>query len=89
VLNKKTFLAIEPQIVGPQLSDTRGRSNTSFVTNVVLTSKEVLKGMDLQVGVYNLFGQYARLPHTSQFDQSQPWLRYPGTTVLFSVTYRF
>jgi iron complex outermembrane receptor protein len=89
VINGRTFLALETQMVGPQLSDTGASSNASFITNFVVTSKNVWKGVDLQVGIYNLFGDAARIPHTSSADQAEPWLRQPGLSVLFSLTYRF
>ena len=89
VLNKRTFLAAESQMVGPMLSDTGESSNTTFITNIVLTSKNVWKGIDVQIGVYNLFGEAARIPHTSHWDQSQPWLRQPGTLAMLSFIYRF
>ena len=89
VLNKRTFLAAESQMVGPMLSDTGESSNTTFITNVVLTSKNVWKGIDVQIGVYNIFGEAARIPHTSHWDQSQPWQRQPGTLAMLSFIYRF
>lgn len=89
VINERTFLAAEAQIVGSMLADEGSRSRPSYVTNVVLTSKEVLKGLDLQIGVYNIFGQCAEIPRSSPADQSQLWLRHPGLLVMGGFTYRF
>ena len=86
---KRTFLALETQLVGPQLADTGDKSNITYITNIVLTSKNVWRGMDVQVGLYNLFGETALIPRTSVWDQSQPWLREPGPLLMLSVTYRF
>jgi outer membrane receptor protein involved in Fe transport len=89
VFNKRTFLAIETQMVGPMHSDTGQLSQPTFLTNIVLTSKNVWKGLDVQVGVYNLFGDSALVPRASPFTQSQPWLRPPGVLAMVSLTYRF
>jgi len=80
---------VDPQIVGPMKSDLGQYTNPSFITNVVLTSKDVVKGVDLQLGVYNLFSEFARLPRNDESDHYQPTLNYPHTQFLFSVTWRF
>jgi outer membrane receptor for ferrienterochelin and colicins len=89
VINERTFLAIEPQIVGPQKSDTGAYTSPTFITNVVLTSKNVIDRVDLQLGVYNIFGEWARLPRSSSYDFYQPTVNYPTTQVIFSMTGRF
>jgi outer membrane receptor for ferrienterochelin and colicins len=89
IINERTFLAIEPQIVGPQKSDLGRYTSPTFITNVVLTSKDVTQGLDLQLGVYNIFGEWARLPHSSSWDYYQPTLNYPTTQFIFSMTGRF
>ena len=89
VINARTFLSVDPQIVGPMKSDLDQYTNPSFITNVVLTSKDVVKGVDLQLGVYNLFSEFARLPRNDESDHYQPTLDYPHTQFLFSVTLRF
>jgi iron complex outermembrane receptor protein len=89
VFNRKTFLAVEPQVVGPMRTDFGASTNPTFVTNLVLTSRDVFEGVDVQVGVYNLFGDAARLPRNSPFDHSQPSLNYPEPLFLASLTYRF
>ncbi len=89
VINKQTFLSLETQMVGPMLSDLGANSNPSFLTNIVLTSRRVYKGLDLQVGVYNLFGNSARVPRDAPWNQNQPWLREPGVLAMVSLTYHF
>jgi outer membrane receptor protein involved in Fe transport len=89
ILNRRTFIAIEPQIVGPQKSDLGQYTSPTFITNVVLTSRDILPGLEVQAGVYNLFGELARLPHNSVADHFQPTLNYPRTQFLVSLTYRF
>jgi len=89
VLNNRTFLSIAPQVVGPQNSDADVVTHPTFITNIVLTAREVRKGLDLQLGLYNLFGNIARIPRDSQFDQFQPTLRYPYPQLLASATYKF
>jgi hypothetical protein len=55
----------------------------------VLTSRDVFKNCDLQVGVYNLFGDSARVPRYGPTIHSQPFLNAPEPTFLVSLTYRF
>ncbi len=62
IFNKKTFLAIEPQVVGPMRSDDIEPTDATFITNIILTSREIAPGMDLQLGAYNLFSHSARMP---------------------------
>jgi iron complex outermembrane receptor protein len=89
VLNRRTFLAIEPQIIGPQKNDLGQFTQTTFLTNIVLTSREVAKGLDLQIGAYDIFSNGARMPRDSAFNQVQPTLNYPSTKYMASLTYRF
>jgi iron complex outermembrane receptor protein len=86
---KRTFLSIEPQMLGPMVSDTGVRNEATFLTNVVLTSKNIWRGLDIQVGVYNLFGNAARYPRPSVWNQYEPYIPAPGVQVLLSATYRF
>lgn len=89
VLNPRTFLAIEPQVVGPQKNDLGTYVHTTFLTNIVLTSKEIAKGWDFQIGAYNIFANDARMPRDSAYNQFQPTLNYPSTQFLASFTYHF
>lgn len=89
VINDRTFLSVAPQVVGPMNSDADVVTHPTFITNIILTAREVKKGLDLQLGLYNLFGNIARLPRDDQFDQFQPTLRYPYPQLLASATYRF
>jgi iron complex outermembrane receptor protein len=89
VFGKKTFLAIEPQIVGRMKNDLGEYTDPTFVTNVVLTSRDLFRNVDFQIGVFNLFGDVARLPRDNEFNQNQPFLRYPGWELMASLTYRF
>jgi outer membrane receptor protein involved in Fe transport len=89
IWRKNTFLAIEPQVVGPMKSDLGQSTQPTYLTNVVLTSKDILKDWTFQVGAYGLFAHNARMPHDASFEQYQPTLNYPSTQYLFSATYRF
>jgi outer membrane receptor protein involved in Fe transport len=71
------------------LSDTGIRNEATFLTNVVLTSKKIWRGMDVQVGVYNLFGNSAKYPQPSTWNQYEPYIPAPGVVALVSLTYRF
>jgi outer membrane receptor for ferrienterochelin and colicin len=89
IINPRTFLAIEPQIIGPQRNDQFIYTHTTFLTNIVLTSKDVINGLDLQVGAYDIFSNGARMPRDSAFNQVQSTLSYPTTKFLAGLTYRF
>ena len=89
IINGRTFIAVEPQIVGGMKSDLGESTQATYITNIVLTSREVVKGLDLQLGLYNLFGNYAQLPRDNAFDQFEPTLRYPYPQLLASATYKF
>ena len=91
VLNRNTFLALDTQLVGPMESDLGQSTDTSYVTNVILTSREFLgvEGLEFQAGVYNLFADDARLPHGDSFLHAQPTLNWPETRAMVGLTYRF
>jgi len=89
VFNERTFLSIAPQVVGGQTSDLGQVTHPTFITNIVLTARQVEKGLDVQIGLYNLFGNIAQIPRDNQFDQFQPTLRYPYPQLLASLTYKF
>jgi iron complex outermembrane receptor protein len=90
IINKNTFLAIEPQIVGPQKNDLNQYTNPTFITNVVLTSRDFLtKGLELQLGAYNLLGEYARMPRSDAATHFQPTLDAPTSQFMASLTYKF
>ena len=91
VINKRTFLSAETQFLGSMRSDRGSKSRPSYVTNIVLTTKDALdlKGLDLDIGVYNLFSELVEMPPSGVLDHSQPWLRHPGTMVFGGLRYRF
>ncbi|MFI5378279.1 MAG: TonB-dependent receptor plug domain-containing protein [Tepidisphaerales bacterium] len=91
VFNSRTFLAIEPQIVGPMTSDLGESTDPTFITNIVFTAREParVKGLEVQLGLYNLFANDARLPHNSVDIHYQPTLNYPETELMLNISYRF
>ncbi len=86
---QKLILSIEPQVVGRMKSDLNQFTQPSYITNVVLTSRDIVSGWDLQVGAYNLFSASARLPRDGAFNQVQPTLNYPEMRYMLSLTHRF
>jgi len=86
--NARTTLAVEPQAVGPMAAPSGDKSDPSFLTNVVLTARDVAKGLDVQVGVYNIFADDARLPASPGLNY-QPSLNQAPTQLLVALTYRF
>jgi outer membrane receptor protein involved in Fe transport len=89
VVSRNTYLALEPQVVGPMKNPDNTYTNPTFITNIVLTSDDLLKNFTFQAGVYNLFAHNARLPAGGPQEQVQPTITYPATEARVSVTYRF
>ena len=91
VLAPRTFLTAENQFVGSMRADEGSKSRPSYVTNLVLTRRDAfgVKGLDLNLGVYNLFGSQVEIPRNSPQDHSQLWLRHPGTWVVGGFRLRF
>ena len=87
----KSFFAIDTQVVGPMESDLGEKTDATFITNAVFTSRDVfgVRNLAFQVGAYNLFADNARLPHGDSFQHAQPTLNWPETRVLAGLTYRF
>lgn len=86
---KNTYLSVEPQIVAPMKSDLMVYTHPTFITNIVLTNRDSIKGWTFQTGVYNLFANYARLPRDGAFDQYESTVDYPATEFLVSATRKF
>jgi iron complex outermembrane receptor protein len=89
IISRNTFLALEPQIVGPMKDPTGQFTQPTYLTNIVLTSDDLIKNWTFQAGVYNLFAHNARLPAGGPEEQVQPTITYPATEVRVSVTCRF
>ncbi len=89
VFNRNNTIAIEPQIISGMKSDLGDYTSPTFITNIVFTSRELRKGLDFQLGFYNLFGNYARLPRDNAATHFQPTLNYPEPRILASLTCKF
>lgn len=91
VFNKRTFISIDPQFVGPMHNDLGQSTDATFVTNAVFTARDVagVRNLEFQVGAYNLFANGARFPHGYANEHFQPFLNWPRTQVLATLTYRF
>jgi iron complex outermembrane receptor protein len=86
---KNCFLSVEPQFVGGMKSDLGVRTQPTFITNIIFTSRDFFDGWTFQAGVYNLFADHARLPRDGAFNQIQGTVNYPSTLYLFSLTKKF
>jgi iron complex outermembrane receptor protein len=89
IFKQNTYIAIDPQIVGPMQNDLNQYTNPTYVTNVVFTTQDLIKDWTLQAGIYGLFADTARLPRGGAFAQFQPTLNYPKTQFLVSVSHKF
>jgi outer membrane receptor for ferrienterochelin and colicins len=89
VYRKNNILAIEPQFVGQMKNDMGEYTSPTFITNVVFTSREFARGWTFQAGVYNLFGNFARLPREGPFNQVESMLHYPNPEAMVSLSYKF
>jgi iron complex outermembrane receptor protein len=89
VLRKNMFLTIEPQIVGQMKNDLGQYTSPTFLTNVIFTSRDFYKGWTFQAGVYNLFGNFARLPREGPFNQVETTLNGPNPEAMISLSCKF
>ena len=89
LFGRDTYLAFEPQIVGPMKSDLNQYTKPTFITNVVFTSRDIFKGWTFQAGVYDLFANSAKFPRDGAFNQFQPTLNWPGTRLEVSLSTKF
>jgi iron complex outermembrane receptor protein len=85
----RTFLSIEPQLVGAMKDDLGTYIAPTYITNIVLTSKDIVPGWDVQAGVYNLFASDAHFPRDGSFNQYQKNLDYPSTLYMVGLAHRF
>lgn len=89
IYKNNTFISVQPQFVGDMKNDLGQYIQATYITNIVLTSRDILPNTDFQAGVYNLFADRARLPRDGPFNQIQTTLDYPPMSFLFSLTYHF
>ncbi|HWE04491.1 MAG TPA: TonB-dependent receptor [Tepidisphaeraceae bacterium] len=89
VYKNKTFLSIEPQVVGKMKTDSGDYTQPTYLTNIVLTSRDIIAGWTFQAGAYNLFANDARMPRDGSFNQYEPTLNYPNTSFLVSLSRKF
>lgn len=89
LFGRDTFVSFDPQVVGPMTNDLGESTRTTFVTNVVLTSRDLVKNWTFQAGVYNLFGNCARLPRDGPFNQFQHTLNWPEPMFMATISTRF
>jgi outer membrane receptor for ferrienterochelin and colicins len=91
VIGRNVFVSIESQFVGSMLSDAGVETDPSYLTNVVLTARDVarVEGLDFHLGIYNIFAGDSRLPSGGEAIHFQPTLNYPPTQAWVGLTYRF
>jgi iron complex outermembrane receptor protein len=89
IISANSFIAVEPQLIGPEKSPSGRFTDTTYITNVVFKTEDLVKTWTFQLGAYNLFAHQAHLPGGGAQEQIQPLLNYPSTEVRLTVSHRF
>ena len=69
-LKNKTFLAVEPQFVGPQKSDLGTYVGATFLTNIVLTSEDVVRH-SLVGRIVDAYTEYDARQQARQYERDE------------------
>lgn len=81
------FAGLELQYTGETLTFRRGTADDFVVANVTLFSRELVKGLEASVSVYNLFD--TRYGYSGAGDHMQNVIQQDGRTFRVKLTYRF
>jgi outer membrane receptor for ferrienterochelin and colicins len=87
LVKDKTFLSAEMQYLGRRLTLADNYTDPSFVTNLTFYAKEIGKGMDVSMSIYNLFDE--KYTSVGGPEHLQDEIPQDGRSFLFQLTYRF
>ena len=83
----KIFASTELQGMSPRDDLRGGKLNGFWLANATLFSRELVKGLEVSAGVYNLFDQRYRDPAADDFTQNS--IPQAGRSFRVKLTYRF
>ncbi|MEK6707126.1 MAG: TonB-dependent receptor, partial [Bdellovibrionota bacterium] len=87
VIKDTLFAGIETKYTSKRKTLTSDHTNDSVVTNLTLTYENVIKRLELQVGIFNLFDE--EYGHPGFAEHVQDVIEQDGRTVGVRLTYRF
>ncbi len=87
LLKDKILVGLEEQFMSKRKTLKGDYTNTSYLTNVTLFSRNLVKNMEASVSVYNLFDYHYGDPGSEE--HRQDIIEQDGRTFRFKLTYRF
>lgn len=87
LLENKLFAGIDAQYTAKRKTLSGDRTDDAIVTNLTLTYDNLLDGLDIQLGLYNLFD--VRYAHPGFAEHVQDSIEQDGRTFGLKLTYRF
>jgi len=87
LIKDKLFAGIETQYTGKTKTTQGGTVNGFGVTNLTLTYQNLIKNLDVAVGIFNLFDE--KYSYSAGSDHVQDHIEQDGRTVGLKLTYRF
>jgi len=87
IIKDTLFAGIETKYTSKRKTLTSDHTNDSVVTNLTLTYENVIKRLELQVGIFNLFDE--EYGHPGFAEHVQDVIEQDGRTVGAKLTYRF
>lgn len=87
LLEEKLFAGIELQYTDKVKTLAGRHAHDFFVTNLTLFSKNLAKGLETSVSIYNLFDE--KYGHPGSGEHTQDIINQDGRSFMFKLTYRF
>ena len=87
LIKEKLFAGIETKWTGKRKTLTSDYTDDAVITNLTLTYENVIKNMEVQVGIYNLFDE--KYGHPGFAEHTQDIIYQNGRTIGVKLTYRF
>ena len=87
LIEKKLFAGIESKYTSKRKTLSNNHAEDAIVTNLTLTYENITKGMDVQVGIYNLFDE--KHGHPGFAEHTQDVIEQDGRTVGVKLTCRY
>ena len=87
LLKNKIFAGLEEQFTSERVLLDGTTASSFFITNLTLSTQNLIKGLDASLSVYNLFGQTYADPASQYHTQSS--IEQDGLSFRLKITYKF
>jgi len=87
IIKEKFFAGVETKWTSQRKTLTDKRTNGAFIANLTLTYENLIKNLEVQAGIYNLFDEKYAYPGFRQHTQDA--IEQDGRTLGVKLTYRF